>query len=767
MKIKQFLLTAAVAVVGMTAGAQNLATGEWAYQLDGTPAKAGQATTDHLFVREVYTDQGLTIDDKVTFDQGDTKVVWLWLDDDEIYSNAKVQALTPVPYNLAGDLYNEITYNSFQCDLYLPENMTLLSMEDEETGDELACAPGDRLPRSSQFYYEQYGTKTIDGKKYKAYKLLCANTQNYGCHFSATTAGAYKAKGALKKDDAPLLGLYLHCDGASTYIGEMPNMIIANLEFGFREAFTAIPQWDPNDYRFVYGRGGDNKTQRFQYYHRVRLFGNGSYELTEAPTISYSVSASSVTIKATGKGDVTLMIDGDRVDNPYTIERGEKSVTVLATATAHEQGKELSDVASMSILVPAMPGTSSDNVLTVSAPVLAETGKDFDLPVALENGTPISALQCDVYLPDGFSLQQEGASLVAERAAQSHSISVRPIEGGLYRVLIASPQSEVFVGSEGNLFVLHLHVDEQTPEGDYNVMLGNIVLADAGADTYFAPDVDATVMVKNYARGDANGDGSVNVGDYVTAANYIMELNPDPFVFSAADVDQNGTIDVGDLVGIINIVLGDNTMYAGSQEQEAEIEMWGNLAISEDMQSASFKINMENNIPVTAWQMDITMPPGWKLVNAQVDSRTRSHVLTINDLGGDKYRLLGYSTVNDNIAVGEGSVLRLETQCDTTSWPMMLVDNIVVAESNMTTHAVHRFLVGGGFVSVDEMTSHARVYAQGDNIVVETPVDTPVEIIMTNGMCRTLQAQAGTNVYPASKGIHIVRVAGQVTKLKI
>ena len=87
-------------------------------------------------------------------------------------------------------------------------------------------------------------------------------------------------------------------------------------------------------------------------------------------------------------------------------------------------------------------------------------------------------------------------------------------------------------------------------------MLGNIVLADADAETYFIPDVDATVMVKTYARGDANGDGAVNVGDIVTVTNYILALDPDPFVFSAADVDENGSIDVGDLVGIVNILLG-------------------------------------------------------------------------------------------------------------------------------------------------------------------------------------------------------------------
>jgi len=770
MKIKHFILLAAVVALGLPTGAQSLATGEWAKQMDGTPAKAGQATTDHLFVRDTY--QGETVDDKVTFDQGDTKVVWLWLNDDAIYDNAKVQALTPVPYNTAGDLYNEITYNSFQCDLYLPENVSLISVEDEETGEEISCVMGDRLPRSSQFYYELYGTKVIDGKKYNAYKLLCANTQNYGCHFSARNAASYKTNGALKKDDAPLLGLYLYSEGASTFIGEIPNMIIANLEFGFREAFTATPQWDPNDYRFIYGTGGDNKSQRFQYYHRVRMFGNGAYVLTETPEIKYTVNSNAVVVTATGEGDVTLMIDGEPVDNPCTIDRGDKSMTVLATATALEAGKVVSDVASMSILIPAKPGTSGDNVLTVASPVLVESGKDFDLPVALDNGTPISALQCDVFLPDGFTLNQDGVSLVERRVASSHSVSVRPLGDGTWRVLIASPKAEVFNDNEGDLFVLHLNADASLPEDAYNIMLGNIVLADAMADTYYAPDVDATVIVKHYAKGDANGDGTVNVGDYVTTANFIMDLNPDPFVFSAADVDESNAIDVGDLVGIVNIVLGDFTMPQNAPSQDAKIALWGKREAGQDRFNASYIVNMKNNIPLTAWQMDVTLPGFLTLVNARVSDRTRSHVLGVNDLGLNEwgehqYRLLGYSNVNDDIAVGEGSVLTLEVAGESCDFTVITVDHILVAESDMTTHEVAPFAIGGGFISVDELSSSMRIYAQGDDIVVETPVDTDVEIIMTNGMSRKVAARAGVNVYPAGKGIHIVRVAGQVTKLII
>lgn len=744
---------------------ESTSNGEYGYKADGTADKVGQATADHLFVRGDYDNS--TIDNTVTFDQGDTKLVWLWLDDDAIYNNATVQALTPVPYNAAGDLYNEITYNSFQCDIYLPDNVSIISVEDEESGDEVTYAFGDRMPRSALISYKHNGTKTIDGKKYNTYTLLCANSNNYGCHFSAKNAARYQADGALKKDDAPLIGLYLHCEGASSYIGEMPNMIIANLEFGFREAFTATPKWEPNEYRFFYGSGGNNNSQRFQYYQRVRMFGNGTYEITETPTITHTVNSTSVVVTATGQGDVVLMIDGERVNNPCTIERGEQSKTILATATAQEEGKAVSDLASQSILVPAKPGSTSDNVLKVESPILAVTGNDFDLPVALENGVPISALQCDVYLPDGITLTEEGVSLVEGRMSATHSISIRTLGDGAVRVLIASPEAEVFSGNAGDLFVLHLNAAPEMADGAYNVMLGNIVLADASATTYYAPDVDATVIVKSYAKGDANGDGLVNVGDYVTTANFIMALNPDPFIFTAADVDENETIDVGDLVGIVNIVLGDFTMPENAPRyNDSDVTLTGESMNVGDSRVV-VTLNLDNKVDLTALQMDLALPEGMTLSEASLSSRASHHSLAVNELADGNIRLLCSSSLNDVVTNHEGALLTLVLEGHAGYDASLTVSDVVLAETDMTTHAVNPFSVNVGNSAVKEFKDGLRIYAQGENIVVETPVDTSVEIITTNGMSRTVTARAGVNTYPVERGIIIVRAAGQVAKLKI
>ena len=54
--------------------------------------------------------------------------------------------------------------------------------------------------------------------------------------------------------------------------------------------------------------------------------------------------------------------------------------------------------------------------------------------------------------------------------------------------------------------------------------------------------------------GDANGDYSVNIYDIMTVVNYMLNLNPDPFVFNNADVNGDGQINILDVIGVVNII---------------------------------------------------------------------------------------------------------------------------------------------------------------------------------------------------------------------
>ena len=70
--------------------------------------------------------------------------------------------------------------------------------------------------------------------------------------------------------------------------------------------------------------------------------------------------------------------------------------------------------------------------------------------------------------------------------------------------------------------------------------------------------VRGTPEPSEYSLGDINGDGKVDVSDYIGVANHIMGNTPEGFILEAADVDENGKIDVSDYIGIANLILMDN-----------------------------------------------------------------------------------------------------------------------------------------------------------------------------------------------------------------
>ena len=76
-------------------------------------------------------------------------------------------------------------------------------------------------------------------------------------------------------------------------------------------------------------------------------------EVTEMPVITYDEET--FTVSATGAGTVKLYVNGEEVENPYTFELGEEETTYTVTATAQEDGKEISETAELEVTVPAAP----------------------------------------------------------------------------------------------------------------------------------------------------------------------------------------------------------------------------------------------------------------------------------------------------------------------------------------------------------------------------------------------------------------------------
>ena len=56
-------------------------------------------------------------------------------------------------------------------------------------------------------------------------------------------------------------------------------------------------------------------------------------------------------------------------------------------------------------------------------------------------------------------------------------------------------------------------------------------------------------------KGDANGDGKVDVLDVTTTISYILDPQTAPFNKEAADMDSDNDIDIDDVKAIVDIIL--------------------------------------------------------------------------------------------------------------------------------------------------------------------------------------------------------------------
>ena len=122
-------------------------------------------------------------------------------------------------------------------------------------------------------------------------------------------------------------------------------------------------------------------------------------EKTATPEISVTEGEESYTVTATGAGTVKLYKDEVEVNNPCTVARTSEEQTFVFTATAQEEGKDISEVATQNVTVPALPvvetfgitvtpeaGTYTEPVLVTITATGLEEGQTATITYRLNGG---------------------------------------------------------------------------------------------------------------------------------------------------------------------------------------------------------------------------------------------------------------------------------------------------------------------------------------------------------------------------------------------
>ena len=190
------------------------------------------------------------------------------------------------------------------------------------------------------------------------------------------------------------------------------------------------------------------------------VFSNGGSGtvVTPEPTITYETTDDYCLITATGEGEVKLYVDGTEVENPCMWDRTDQDQTVTVTATAQEDGKEMSTV-TLQIKIPKKEGGTT-------APTISyEITDDYCLITATGEGMII------LYVND----TEVENPCMWDRTDQDQEITVTAVDeinGNVVTEAIWIPKKEGGSAFTGKVCIdniyYNLNGDNMTAEVTYN-----------------------------------------------------------------------------------------------------------------------------------------------------------------------------------------------------------------------------------------------------------------------------------------------------------
>ena len=406
-------------------------------------------------------------------------------------------------------------------------------------------------------------------------------------------------------------------------------------------------------------------------------------------------------------------------------------------------------------------------------------GDTIVIPVSMTNTEEITAFQTDLYLPEGFKLVRvptKGDSTylisTSDRLSNDHEIYANDQQDGAVRIMCYSPTLQPIAGNEGELFYLTVATpDDQW--GDFELALVNSRMTITSFIELKCGDTVGTLTVLPYLKGDANNSRNVTVTDVVVTAQHVLGYNPDPFIFGAADMNDDGEITVTDVVLIANLVLHPETMHlmripAINIDDDA---MSGKGICLNAGETRTVTIVLDNAVDYTAFQLDMLLPDGIEASNFCISDRASSHTLDVNALENGKQRVMCFSPQLATIAGHEGAVFTFDVTATCQVDGDIIVDAIEMVTSACQTVYLDSFAINvssNNTTSVNDIAEDLRIYTDGHNIIVESPVSQRVTICDMSGHTSSVDVKAGRTVIPANAtGVIVVNAGDKVSKLMV
>ena len=452
---------------------------------------------------------------------------------------------------------------------------------------------------------------------------------------------------------------------------------------------------------------------------------------------------------------LTYMVDGE----PYKTYNLHYGAEIAAEPEPEKEGYTFSGWSAVPATMPArdvvVKGTFTEipvedvsgdtTYLLAAATVETQTGGESTLTIDMQNEAAIVGFQFDLTLPEGFTLAvgddgQPQLTLGDRITDEAQAVSVVNVGGGnTWRFVSYSLQNTAITGTSGT--VLSATLMSTAAQGAYEAQITKAVLTRQDGTQLKLQDSTFSIVVCNTAKGDANGDGEVNVTDIVEMVNDIMERPSERFVEVAADMNVDGEVNVTDIVLVVNVIMGDDQVAAARSSMDRQASTADDQLTLTVGNGGALGLWLTNQAEYVAAQMDIRLSAGQTIEGVLLNSRrSADHLLTCDKISDGLYRVVVCSLTGSPLLDNSGELLSLN----------------IGGEGTVTIEHIL-------FVTTDADEKHFADLTAGTTTGIDTigAQPEPMDVYTTDG--RLVRRQA-TSLSGLQKGMYIVNGKKQVVR---
>ena len=178
--------------------------------------------------------------------------------------------------------------------------------------------------------------------------------------------------------------------------------------------------------------------------------------------------------------------------------------------------------------------------------------------ILFDNEAEYTAFQCDLYLPEGMSVEQEDGDYIFDltsRKGRDHMISSQTQADGSIRVISYSPSIKAYSGNNGALVTFNV-IASSDFEGPASILLKNTLFTTvAGIEVPFADETCTVTQTVTALRGDVDGNGLVNISDVTALIDYLLSGNASGVNVVSADANGDNSVNISDVTTLIDYLL--------------------------------------------------------------------------------------------------------------------------------------------------------------------------------------------------------------------